>query len=816
MRDAAVQVTAAAMLWPMNTPKRRHATLLVAVTILAAACGSADAVGPIQLTGVTSTTPSDALPTTTTTPPPSTTLTATTTTLVTVDIGDVELTSGLIPFTACQDLLVHLRAEATKRVGPYGLGEGGGYFGGPVMFAREEGEMAMSAPAMAIDDAAFGMDIEESAAMAMVQGVDFSGTNVQELDIDEPDLIKTDGNRIIVIQGAELHYIDISGPEAVLTGTLNLENQWSSDLLLSGNRLLVMASTEPPWDLYGPDGGDGAASPLSRLVPPGQWRQLTSIIEVDLSDPSNLVVANTLTLGGRYLSARVVNGAARIVTTSAPDDLPFVYPANEAGEERAEAANREAIAQTEIADWMPRYVHKAGDGTVTDGMLVNCRNVAHPVEFSGFSTLSVLTVDLGAPLGIPSSMGVLADGQTVYAGNEHLYVATNRYVEADEDPWNEPNNDYATSIHQFDVTDPTATPYTASGTVPGYLLNQFSLSEHAGHLRVASTLGSPWWFQEESESLVTVLAHNEGELAQVGQVGNMGRGERIFAVRFMGGTGYVVTFHQTDPFYTLDLSDPTQPAIMGELKIAGYSGYLHPVGDGLILGIGQDATDEGRTTGAKATLFDVSDLSAPAVLDSWEAGGGSTSVEWDHRAFLWWAPENLAVMPFMDWRNDTNAAVVLRIGDGTITELGRVDHKPDPSGPTEFPCPTIDANLLTGGALPDGTKAELALFLPEDITLMLCVADDSSPDKDLYPWVDGYTCEFLNAADVAEYGMEFGIEALDVPEGATIGACFPENYSWMPPIERALVINDDLWSYSWGQVQANDLASLERLETVRF
>ena len=99
---------------------------------------------------------------------------------------------------------------------------------------------------------------------------------------------------------------------------------------------------------------------------------------------------------------------------------------------------------------------------------------------------------------------------------------------------------------------------------------------------------------------------------------------------------------------------------------------------------------------------------------------------------------------------------------------------------------------------------------------MLCVADDSSLDKDLYPWVDGYTCEFLNAADVAEYGMEFGIEALDVPEGATIGACFPENYSWMPPIERALVINDDLWSYSWGQVQANDLASLERLETVRF
>ena len=808
------------MLSPMNTSADRRLTaLVVAITLAAAACGSVDSGDQIRLSGATSTLPPVVEATTTTTSPPSTTLQATTTTLAPVDISDVELTSGLIPFTACQDLLVYLRAEATERVGPYGLGQGGGYFGGPVMLERGDESMAMAAPAMEMDFAAGGMD--DSAAMSMIQGVDFSGTNVQELGIDEPDLIKTDGSRIVVVQGNELHLIDVSGAEAVLTDTLVLENHWSSDLLLAGDRLLIMASTEPAYDYYGADAGSGAASPLDLLVTPGQWRQLTSIIEVDLSDPANLTVANTLTLGGRYLSARMVNGAARIVTTSAPDDLPFVYPANEAGEERAEAANREAIAQTEIADWMPRYVHEAGDGTVTDGMLVNCRDVAHPVEFSGFSTLSVLTVDLGETMGIPSSMGVLADGQTVYAGNEHLYVATNRYVDGAEGPWNEPDNDYATSIHQFDVTDPAATPYTASGTVPGHLLNQFSMSEHQGHLRVASTLGSPWWFQDESESLVTVLTRDEGELLQVGQVGEMGRGERIFAVRFIGDTGYVVTFRQTDPFYTLDLSDPTTPTVMGELKIAGYSGYLHPVGDGLILGIGQDATDEGRTTGAKATLFDVSDLSAPAVLDSWQASGGSSSVEWDHRAFLWWAPENLAVMPFNDWRNDINAAVVLQIADGTITETGRVDHMPDPGGPTEFPCPTIDADLFGGAAVPEGIEAELALFVPEGITLMLCVADETDPGKDIYPWVDGYMCEFLNADDVAEYGMEFGlgefgIEALDIPEGATVGACFPDNYTWMPPIERTLIIGNDLWSYSWGQIQSNDLSNLERLQTVRF
>ena len=536
-------------------------------------------------------------------------------------------------------------------------------------------------------------------------------------------------------------------------------------------------------------------------MPPGQWRQLTSIIEVDLSDPGNLVVANTLTVEGRYVSARVVNGAARVVISSPMDDLPFVYPAGPAGEERAERVNREVIAETTVDDWVPGFVHEAADGTVTDGRLVDCTDISHPVEFSGFSTLSVLTVDLGAPLGAPRATAVLADGQTVYAGNEHLYVATNRYhdpIEFDEGPWGALDDDYATSIHQFDVTDPTTTGYLASGTVTGHLLNQFSMSEHDGHLRVATTLGRPWGFREDSESLVTVMARDADELVQVGQVGDMGRGERIFAVRFVGEVGYVVTFRQTDPFYTLDLSDPTEPVVRGELKIAGYSGYLHPVGDGLVLGIGQDATDTGRTTGAKATLFDVSDLDAPTALGTWSAGGGSTSVEWDHRAFLWWAPGQLAVVPFTDWRSDTNAAVVLRIADGTIIEVGRIDHTPDDTGgPVVFPCPLIDP----------AEGADMLPRPPGGMTLMLCTDGG-------HPQVRDHRCEYMNAEEVRRYGMDFGVTGIEVPEGAMVAACFPDDRGWVPPIERTLVIGDDLWSYSRNRVQANDMATLTRLQVV--
>ena len=251
-----------------------------------------------------------------------------------------------------------------------------------------------------------------------------------------------------------------------------------------------------------------------------------------------------------------------------------------------------------------------------------------------------------------------------------------------------------------------------------------------------------------------MLARDGAELVEVGRVGNMGRGERIHAVRFLGDMAFVVTFRRTDPFYVVDLSDPTVPTVRGELKITGYSGYLHPVGDDLILGIGQEATEEGMTTGAKATLFDVSDPADPTELDTWSPGGGSSAVEWDHRAFLWWPPEALAVMPFTDWSDDRAEAVLLRVAEGAVSEAGRVSHTTDPVDRQGLLCPAP---------------------YPGEVT----------------------------DADFKDSGME--IAAL---------ACSPE--PWVQPrhIERTMVVGDDLWSYSWGRLQANDLGSLATLRVV--
>ena len=823
---------------------RRIATILLTFAFVASACGS-DTTDP-GASGTTTLPDRNSTPTTTsgghgtttvtTTTGPGTTIittttgpgTTTVTTLPVIELGDLTFVSALVPFTACDDLLTYLRAEASARVGPYGL-QGGGWYGGGRFFMEDMAieDVARSMPTSAesgivntqalesaptVTWAASGGD-DGGGESSLVEGVDFSGTNVQELGIDEPDLIKTDGTRILIVEDQWLHHVDVSGDTAILTDTIELTGHWGSEMLLEGDRLLVLARTDG-YAEEGSSSNDATDSAMSRLVSPGTWKPLTSIIEVDLSDPADLRITNTLTVEGNYVSARVVNGAARVVLTSGPEQLPFVYPQNQAGEKRATEFNRQIIAETVVADWLPSYAHEAADGTLTDGLLVDCDRVSHPTEFAGFSTLSVVTVDLTAPMGVPDATSVLADGQTIYAGGEHLYVATTSYVDTtlldDEGSWQEMERNYATSIHQFRVSDPATTEYLGSGSVPGHVLNQFSMSEHAGHLRVATTVGSPWDFSDESESVITVLAADTGgDLVQVGQVGDMGRGERIYSVRFVGDVGYVVTFRQTDPFYTIDLSDPANPVVRGELKITGYSGYLHPISDGLVLGIGQEATETGRTLGTKVTLFDVSDLDNPTALDTWApGGGGSSSAEWDHRAFLWWAPLDLAVLPFQDWNSGEAAAVALRIADGTITEVGRIDHSPDDDEEAplvEPPCPTVDPADL-------GVEEGDSFFGMSTETIVFMFCDDDG----VYPQMKGFSCEALPGEEAIWYAEDFGITDLTVPDSTMFTACWPQNYEWQRPIQRTLVIGDDLWSYSYGRLQANALDGLARLDAIDF
>jgi len=395
-------------------------------------------------------------------------------------------------------------------------------------------------------------------------------------------------------------------------------------------------------------------------------------------------VVTRLEVEGGYVAGRLTGSAVRLVVNSMPQAIPLTAPASDTpvAEARAERRNRRAINATTPSDYLPA-LEVARDGKVVrKGNAVPCRAVTHTARFNGLGMVTVLTLDLNGGLRIVDRDAVMTDGNTVYASVNNLYIASPRWFAPNEDTAGIDASGSTTQIHRFDISQALETDYKGSGVVRGFPLNQFAFSEHEGHLRVATTDDPPWTErgqQGESESFVTVLAANANALARVGRVGGLGKGERIYAVRMIGDRGYVVTFRQVDPLYTLDLSNPAKPTVRGELKIPGFSSYLHPVGEHRLIGIGQSATDEGRTTGSQVSLFDVSDPANPRRIAQHEIGKGYSEAENDHHAVLYWAPTGLLAMPFQAYGEYPGppaftGAVGLKIGDGTIGEVGRVSH----------------------------------------------------------------------------------------------------------------------------------------------
>ena len=702
---------------------------------------------------------------------------ATTPTTAASPPADPQFASTLQNFDECDALLAHIRAEAMSRVGPYGLD--GDRFG-PVFGARAAAEAAAEADFAAADSAA--APAATSGSDGGAGGPDFSGTNVQVIGVDEPDIVKTDGRRIITVRNGTLTVVDVTGAKPAITGRVLLGERWGGELLLHGDRVLVINNHY------------GTIQPLAADAVGRYSRDIVIIDEILLDGTPRR--GRSLHVEGRYVNSRSIDGTARVVLVSQPSDLGFVYPRNPKGEPIATYANRKVVAESTLEDWLPDYRVVSSEGSVTEeGQILACNRVYVPSQFSGFGSLAVLTFDLDEPLTLGDGASTFAAGETIYASHHNLYVATNTWLPQpflDDDDWlRDIDQRYRTSLHKFSLTPGGPAVYEASGSVKGHLLNQFSLHEHDGHLFVAVTNGSPWGANRQSESLIFALGQRDDVLAVVGSVGDMGRGERIYSVRYIGDRAYVVTFRQVDPLYVVDLADPTAPAVLGELKIPGYSAYLHPVGDGLLVGIGRDADDDGRIQGFKASLFDVSDPADPTEIDTWTLADAQSSVEWDHRAFLWWAPEQLMIVPVWSWRNEVpgGAAVFEVTAEAGLDYQGLISHSTE-----DFSFATDCYHEFDSEAVEEGWEIPL---------LLVC-----TPEQVGNPI--GYNCETVPAAAARNWDIDIDELGTEVGDDDRLQLCWPRDRGDAERIDRSLIIGDDIWTLSRSLLQSNDLDTLDR------
>ncbi len=585
---------------------------------------------------------------------------ATTATLVVTDplAPPARAADALTSFEECSELLDWYVSHGVKDVGPYG-------WGGLVYPAFADGIARDFAGAPSMLSAAEG------------QTGSATGTNTQERDVDEPDVAKTNGSLVVrVAEDRTVVLVDVTGTAARTLGRYRLpEDGFGAELLLVGDRVVVTqqvfdsprpSGREP---VFGPDGADS-------IMPfPGGGTSSVRVLDLDISDPSAPRLVRKDVYSGRLTAVRQYGDTIRLVTATGRPELDWVTPTDKVTEAQATRRNQALVRATTIEDWLPR-VRGAGASTP----LLDCEEVFHPKAWSGPETVAVTTYPISDP-GSRSAVGVTATGQVVYSSGDRLYVASTEMDFGPPAPGPVASSRVAvgpaeitTNLHSF-ALDGTGTSYVGSGHVDGSLRDRWSLDEHDGRLRVAWTTTDR---RGRTNNGITILAERNRALVPTGSVTDLGKNENIQSVRWFDDLAIVVTFRQIDPLYTIDLTDQDDPKELGALKIPGFSGYLHPVGDHLLLGLGIDATSTGRSLGAQAAVFDISDLRNPVRVSKTGFGPDTalTAVD-DPRGFTWLAEARTGVTPLADWRTGNPVLKALEVSTSgqlrarTVTALNR-------------------------------------------------------------------------------------------------------------------------------------------------
>lgn len=441
----------------------------------------------------------------------------------------------------------------------------------------------------------------------------FSETNTQVAGVDEADIIKTDGRYLFYhnnldaltkddkhdayVKTKSIAVIDLEDPEniKVLPHILikdYIEGDYNftlKEMYLSDGKLTVIFSIHynslPDGEIYPSD---------SR----------TGVLVFDVSNPKNPKLLRYYTQDGTYETSRRIGDYVYVISNTSPSNfdgnaesvIPKVYDSSASREYECIPTKNIYICNKDVRSFA----------------VIGAVNISNPKEDA--NVISALT-----------SCDIL------YSSVSSIYIMSNQY----DNPFNS-EHDISTYIYKCDIKKNNITP-VASAWVKGHMLNQFSADEYEGYLRIATT-------SFKSNSL-TIL---DQKLNQVSQIDGLAEGEQIYSVRFTGDTGYVVTFRLVDPLFSFDLSDPKNPKLTGELKIPGFSEYLHPYSEDIMIGVGQNADENnGLYQGLKLSLFDVSDSTSPQEIYSLPLGnrGSYSEVETNHKAFAYYPDKDIFGIP---------------------------------------------------------------------------------------------------------------------------------------------------------------------------
>ena len=430
---------------------------------------------------------------------------------------------------------------------------------------------------------------------------DYSETNIQVDGVDEPDIVKTDGKYLYVLTGDEVVILRAyPALYAQVVSRIQLDYH-PSGLFVTDSRLVIIGSEY----YYG----------YHYLWDSRPYYHGASVLVYDISSRSNPNLILNVTAEGYYLDSRLIGDHVYLAVTY------YMYYGYNDDEIRLPEITNNGVSR-QIQPWDIYYWDDpASSYTLTSIISIN-------VEDSTLDQKVYLT----------------DAGHQMYASKDHVYLAKYHYIYT---PSSSGRTWFpSTVIHKIAIKDGRI-GYVASGIVPGTILNQFSMDEHNGYFRIATTVGSWWWGRDDSKNNVYVL--NE-DMETVGKLEGLAPGETIYSARFFGNRCYLVTFKKIDPFFVIDLRNPKDPKVLGKLKIPGFSTYLHPYDENHVIGIGKNADDQGSFAwfqGMKMSLFDVTNVYRPKEVAKVDIGDRGTHSEalYDHKAFLFDRSKDLLIIP---------------------------------------------------------------------------------------------------------------------------------------------------------------------------